>query len=89
MGQDSSLGIETCWTVRGLNPGGIKIFHTCPDRPRDPSSLLYNGHRVFQGVKRAGRGIDHPPPSSAEVKESVELYPLLPLWAFVACSRVK
>jgi hypothetical protein len=26
------------------------------------------------GVKRPGRGIDHPPPSSAEVKERVELY---------------
>jgi hypothetical protein len=26
------------------------------------------------GVKRQGRGVDHPPPSSAEVKERVELY---------------
>jgi hypothetical protein len=25
-------------------------------------------------VKRSGRGVDHPPQSSAEVKESVELY---------------
>ena len=25
------------------------------------------------GVKRPGRGVDHPPPSSAEVKEKVEL----------------
>jgi DNA-binding sugar fermentation-stimulating protein len=28
----------------------------------------------FPGVKRPGRGVDHPPPSSAEVKERVELY---------------
>ena len=34
----------------------------------------------------AGRGVDHPPPSSAEVKEKVEAIHLLPLWAFVACS---
>ena len=27
----------------------------------------------FQGVKRPGRGVDHPTPSSAEVKERVEL----------------
>jgi hypothetical protein len=27
------------------------------------------------------------PPSSAEVKEKVELY-LYPLWAFIDCSRV-
>jgi len=28
----------------------------------------------FQEVKRPGRGVDHPPSSSAEVKERVELY---------------
>jgi len=28
----------------------------------------------FPGVKRRGYGDDHPPPSSAEVKERVELY---------------
>jgi hypothetical protein len=32
------------------------------------------GTGSFPGVKRPGRGIDHPPPSSAEVKERVELY---------------
>jgi hypothetical protein len=40
----------------------------------------------FTGVKRPGRGVDHPPPpSSAEVKEIVELYLYQ---AFVACSTV-
>ena len=28
----------------------------------------------FPGVKRPGRGVDHPTPSSAEVKARVELY---------------
>ena len=28
----------------------------------------------FPGVKRPGRGVDHPLPSNAEVKEKVELY---------------
>jgi hypothetical protein len=32
------------------------------------------GTGVFPGVKRPGRGIDHPSPSSAKVKERVELY---------------
>jgi hypothetical protein len=45
------------------------------------------GTRSFPGVKRPGRGVDHPHPSSVKVKERVEL-PLLPLWAFMACSRV-
>ena len=37
----------------------------------------------FPGVKRPVRGVDHPPPSSAEVKERVELYlysPSGPSW---------
>ena len=29
---------------------------------------------LFTGVKRPGRDVDHPPTSSAEVKERVELY---------------
>jgi len=43
------------------------------------------GTGSFPGVKWPGRGVDHPPPSSAEVKERVELYlysptgPLLPV----------
>ena len=32
------------------------------------------GYRVFSGVKQPGRGVDHPPPSSAEVKESVQIH---------------
>jgi hypothetical protein len=32
------------------------------------------GTGSFPGVKRPGRGADHPPPSSAEVNERVELY---------------
>jgi hypothetical protein len=34
-----------------------------------------NGYPVsFPGVRRPGRGVNHPPPSSAKVKETVELY---------------
>jgi len=63
------------WMEQGSNPCGGKIFHTHPDWPWGPPSLPYNGYRVsFPGVKRPGCGIDHPPPSSAEVKERVELY---------------
>jgi len=33
------------------------------------------------------RGVDHPPTSSAEIKERVQLYIYTPLWAFVGCPR--
>jgi hypothetical protein len=63
------------WAVRWL-----KLFMFLQSIPR----LLYNGYRVsFPGVKRPGRGVDHPPSSSAEVKERVELYlysPSGPSW---------
>jgi hypothetical protein len=60
--------LATGWMVRGSNPGGGKIFSTCPDRPWGPPSLLYNGYRVFLGgIKRPGRDADPSPPSSAEV----------------------
>jgi hypothetical protein len=77
VGRDSSVGIATCYEMDGpgIESRWGEIFSTRPDRPWDLSSLLYNGYRVsFPGVKRPGRGVDHPPPSIAEVKERVELY---------------
>jgi hypothetical protein len=38
------------------------------------SILLFNGYRVFLGVKQPGLALDHPPPTSAEVKERLRLY---------------
>jgi len=48
--------LATCWTVRGSNPGGGEIFRTCPGRLWGQPSLLYNGYRVFLGVK-SGRDV--------------------------------
>ena len=49
-----------------------------------PTSLLLNGYWVcFPGVKRLGRGVDHPLTSSAKVKERVQAYfysPSVPPW---------
>jgi hypothetical protein len=44
------------------------------------------GSGSLPGVNRPGRGVDHPSPSSADVKERA--IPLLPHWTFVACYRV-
>ena len=43
---------------------------------------------MVPGRKAAGRGVDYPPPSTAEVKERVGLYLFSPPPAFVASSRV-
>jgi hypothetical protein len=78
------LRLATGWTFQGSNPGGGEIFRTRPDRPWGQHGLLYNGYRVyFPGVKRPRRGVYHPPPSSARVKERVKLYlysPSGPWW---------
>jgi hypothetical protein len=68
-----------------------ETYRTRPDLSWGPPNLLCSGYRVFfPGVERLGRGVHHPPPSSAEVKESVELYlnPPPHVWAVMACSRV-
>jgi hypothetical protein len=56
------------WTVWRLNPGGGEIFRTRPDRPGAHPASCTMGTGPFPGVKRPGRGADHPPPPSAEVE---------------------
>ena len=73
-------GIEYRWGARFSAP-----VQTCSES--HPASCTI-GTGSFPGVKRPGRGVEHPPPSSAEVKERVELYLYSHLWAFVVCSRV-
>jgi len=42
------------------------------------------GTGSFPEVKRPERGVDHPPPSSAEFEERVELYSTFgPLWPVI------
>jgi hypothetical protein len=73
----SLLGIAT-----SLRPGRSgnripvrgEIFRTRPDRPgAHPVSSYTLRTGSFPGVKLPGRGINHPPTSSAEVKERVQL----------------
>ena len=67
--------LATDWSVRGTDAGVGEIFRARPHRTWVPSSLLYNGYRVsIPRIKRPELGVNHPPPTSAEVKERVELY---------------
>ena len=58
----SVQGLATGWMVRKSNPVAGRDFPQA-------SSLLYNGHRVFPGLKRPGRGADHPTPLALRLKE--------------------
>jgi len=74
------------WLRAGRSRDRITLGGTRPDRPDRPDrpwsspNLVYVGCQVsFSGVKRPGRGVNHPtPPSSAKVIGRVELYLYVP-----------
>jgi hypothetical protein len=87
--------LATGWTIGVLEfdfRRGLVIFlFTTASRtalgPTQPPIKWVPG-ALSLGVKRSGREADHSPPSSAEVKERVELY-LHPPYAFMAWYFVK
>jgi len=66
-------------------PMGARFSAPAQTGPEAHPTSYTVGTGSFPGLKRLGRGVDHPRPSSAEVKESVKLYlyspsgPLLPV----------
>jgi len=77
VGHDGSVGITPRY---GLDGPGIEsrwrrdFPHPSRLGPGAHPASCTIGTRFFPGVKRPGCGVDHPPPSSTEVKERVELY---------------
>jgi len=84
--RDSSVGIATRYGLDG--PGiesrvGARFSATVQTGPRAHPTSYTMGTGSVPGVERLGSGVDHPPPSSAEVREKVELYlysPFGPPW---------
>ena len=85
MGRHSAIGIATLYGLEasGDRGGGFSALVRTGPGPHLAPCTMDTGS--FSGVKRPGRSVDHPPSSSAEVEGRVEF----PLWAFVACLRVK
>jgi hypothetical protein len=83
---DSSVGIATRYGLDG--PGiesrwGARFSAPVQTGPGAHPASYTMGTGCFPGVKRPGRGVDHPHPPSAEIKERVELYlfsPSGPSW---------
>jgi hypothetical protein len=55
-------------------PAGVKFFAHVQTGCGAHLASCTVGTGCFPSLKRLGRGVDHPHPSSAEVKERVELY---------------
>ena len=62
----------TNWTVRSSNPGRYGRFFSFPkrpDRPWSPPDLLFSGvPEFFPEIQQPRRQVNHPLPSSTEVK---------------------
>jgi hypothetical protein len=78
------LGLVTGWALRGSNPGGGRdLLHLSRLALRTTQPPVQWAPSSFPGVKRPGHGVDHPSPSTAKVKERVQLHlnsPSGPSW---------
>ena len=79
VGRDGSVGIAARYGVDGQGiesrwGGGPRFSAAVQTGPGAHPTSYTMGTGSFQGVKRPGNGANHPPPSSSEVKDRVELH---------------
>ena len=76
MGRDSAVYSDSLRDGRSEDsmPVGSRFSTTLQTGPGAHPTFYTMGTGSFPGVKWPVRGVDHPPPHSAEVKERVELY---------------
>jgi len=70
-GPGSSVGIATRygWTVRRSNPSEARFSAPVQTGPEAHPASCTMGTGSFQGVKRPGRGTDHPPHLATRLKK--------------------
>jgi hypothetical protein len=72
VGQDSSVSIVTCYTLDVLYvqiPVAVRFSAPVQTGPWAHSPSYTMGTGSFPGVKRAGRGVDHPPHLALRLKK--------------------
>jgi hypothetical protein len=83
---DTSVGTANCYGLYGPrieSRWGVDFLHLSMLALGPTHFPLQRVRFLSRGLKRPGHGTDHPPPSSAEVKERVELClysPFGPSW---------
>jgi len=91
-GRDRSVGIATRYGLDGPEiESRLGARFSAPSRPAlGPIQPPIQWVRCLsRGVKRPGRGVGHPPPSSAEVKEIVDGFDGLMVSMLVSGTRVR
>jgi hypothetical protein len=72
------VGTATLWAVRSEDRMPVGWRFSVPVQA-SPGASYTTETESLPGTQRPGRGVNHPSPSSARVKEIVELYPTPPL----------
>jgi hypothetical protein len=67
--RDSSSGIATRYGLDESNPGGGKFLAPVQTGPGVHPASYTMGTGSFPGVKRPGRGVDHPPHLAPRLKK--------------------
>jgi hypothetical protein len=86
LGRNSKVGPATRYGLNGVgieSQWGARFSALCRPVPGPTQPPTQQVPGLSRGVKRPGRGVDHLPPYSAEVRERVELYiysTSQPLW---------
>jgi hypothetical protein len=85
VGLDSVVGIPTSYRLDSLGIILVEAGFSTPDwtAPGAHPASYTASTMLFLDVKQLECDVNHPPPSSAEVKERVELFlcsPSVPLW---------